>query len=180
MPNWSYNTLTIDGPREDIERFLAAIEATRDNEQERFRGGYSLLRTFVPRPESVVADGTWYDWSVTHWGTKWEDAMRLDEIDGTTVRMSGETAWAPPIDGYATVSAMFPTLTFVLDYTEEGGWFVGATRFHNGDSLSFDVKCEYPEFPKPDESIEDESERWEDYNERLYELRDRCRDEVTV
>lgn len=179
MPNWSYNTLTIEGPSEDIDRLLAAIEATRNNEEERFRGGYSLLRTFIPRPEAVVENGTWYDWSVTHWGTKWEDAMRVDEREDNRLTMRGETAWAPPIPGYTTVSAMFPTLTFIIDYDEEGGWFVGATRMVNGESFTVDVNAEDEGFPQPDESIDDEEQQWEDYRERLNDVRLQCRDEVT-
>lgn len=176
MPNWSYNTLTINGPREDTERFLTAIEATRAPGT--VNGGYSLLRTFVPRPQSVVDDGTWYEWSLTHWGTKWEDEMRLtDTEDG--IRMVGETAWAPPIEGYITVSEEFPTLTFLLDFTEEGGYFVGAARIINGSILLMEMAHDHPEFPTLDESISDEDERWEDYQERLSEARSACRDAVT-
>lgn len=172
MPNWSYNTLEITGPTEDINRFLEAVTATRaDNEIQEC--GYSLLRTFIPRPDAVVENGTWYDWSLTHWGTKWEDDMRLRYADANRLRFTGETAWAPPTNGYQTVSAQWPTLTFWLDYSEESGQFVGAVQYHNGEEIALrEYSDQDPEFPDYDG---DDTER---YDEQVQELVLQCRTEV--
>ena len=176
MPNWSYNTTEITGDTETIAKFRTAIEATRDTTTFSDDEGYSLLRTFIPRPESVEKDGTCYDWSLNHWGTKWEDDNRMDDTD-RRILLIGQTAWAPPINGYMTVSTMFPTLTFTLGYQEESAAFVGAMTFRNGEVLAKrEVDDSDPEMP----AMGDEEDDWERWHMAVTNVYDKCWNEVSV
>jgi hypothetical protein len=175
MPNWSYNTTEITGDSDEIARFRNAIEPTRDTDTFATDEGYSLLRTFIPRPQSVVDDGTWYEWGLTHWGTKWEDDNRLKTSESNRLLFVGQTAWAPPIDGYITVSTMFPTLTFTLGYMEESDAFFGAMTFRNGEVVAKrEVTYKSAEMPVWDEADP------EPYRNTIDFLYDQCWNQVAV
>jgi hypothetical protein len=180
MPNWCLNKYEVTGPTADVTRFADALAANPNADDP---NEVSLLDTFIPRPASVDADGTWYEWSVNHWGTKWADDSRIAETvsdsDGTTtVVLHGDTAWAPPIAGIVTISEQWPTLTFLVSYSEEGMCFAGANLIARGASIS---ECEFHEgdldWPQCDD--------WDDevavdaYREALQTLVDRAIEVVT-
>lgn len=95
----------------------------------------------------------WYDWANKHWGTKWEtydvseewienalgeksigfgeQTMAVMATD-SQIECFYQTAWSPPSDALATISKMFPDLTFYNAYADEGGNFIGFTIFNNG------------------------------------------------
>jgi len=82
----------------------------------------------------------WYDWAHRNWGTKWgaydtgEWQVTDDETSGmTTATISYNTAWSPATPFFERVSLMYPTLVFDTEYADEGGGFVGATSFENGE-----------------------------------------------
>ena len=71
----------------------------------------------------------WYDWCVDNWGTKWDIAegewdMGDLDADATMVGVSFDTAWAPPIEFYRTMTDVF-NFTIEAHYLEEGVGFVG-------------------------------------------------------
>ena len=67
---------------------------------------------------------TWYEWSIHNWGTKWDvRADTVDRVDENTVRVSFESAWAPPVDAFRTLETLgFNVQAF---YYEPGMAFVG-------------------------------------------------------
>ena len=162
MPNWCENETAVTGPTEDITRFLTALRANPvDDVSLRAEPSVSLLATFVPRPAEVEADGTWYEWSLAHWGTKWTDETRIAEVvdhgNGySDIVLRGDTAWAPPIEGWTAVSALFPTLTFVLTFVEPGMAFGGAAVIADGDASVSEFG--HDEFPEPPDDWDDERE----------------------
>lgn len=90
MPNWCSNTLTLT--HEDPAQIARAAKA--------FKAG-SLLQELVPNPS-----GDWnYDWSVSHWGTKWDVGGKdypdpeISE-DGRGMIVSFDSAWSPPVEAY--------------------------------------------------------------------------------
>lgn len=133
MPNWCSNNLNVYGSKEAVREFVAGIKLV-DNEP-------CLLESFLPVPEDSKSD--WYNWSIANWGCKWSDSNTdmTHTLDRPTDLMDDsdfahfffQTPWAPPEAGIKTISAMFPKLTFVLSYTEEGMGFYGATSFFNGE-----------------------------------------------
>ena len=82
----------------------------------------------------------WYMWNIANWGTKWSPDVHTVLVDihedQTSIRMVFDTAWAPPEVLIAKLSEMWPTLTFVLDYSEPGMDFYGASAWRGGE-------CEY-------------------------------------
>lgn len=77
-----------------------------------------------------VKSNHWYDWNITHWGTKWDVAVQdgekyatteLDNFGGQT-HYRFQTAWSPPQEAISILAFMFPQLTFKLSYEEEQGW----------------------------------------------------------
>ena len=61
----------------------------------------------------------WYEWTVKHWGTKWDlypDDLKDKEITGAEVAGGVEyrfdTAWGPPIPFFLYLSQTFPSLAF--------------------------------------------------------------------
>ena len=142
MPNWCSNFAEFHhkDPTQ-IHRVLAAYK----------RG--ELFKEFDPCPPELLAEipvgdnfnervaaqeahnvkeygyKNWYDWCVDNWGTKWDIAegewdMEDLDADATMVGVSFDTAWAPPIEFYRTMTDVF-NFTIEAHYLEEGVGFVG-------------------------------------------------------
>lgn len=81
----------------------------------------------------------WYEWAHTNWGTKWgaydtTEWIVTDSDNGNaTATIAYNTAWSPATPFFERVSLMYPTLVFDTEYADEGGGFVGATSFENGE-----------------------------------------------
>jgi hypothetical protein len=107
MPNWVYNSLSIEGSKEDILAIKSQVSApfTREHEQFNIKTGvmetkdyiftnpifafwniikptdletYRLQRDFSVE-EMSFAGNNWYDWNVRNWGTKWDVAVSDEE-----------------------------------------------------------------------------------------------------
>ena len=148
MPNWCYNraTFTHEDPSE-IKRLINAAKAGK------------LFNEFLPMPpelleEAPVGDDyqersaaiakrneeqfgytSWYDWSIAHWGTKW-DISEMDDDDnfnvsedGKSVSFSFDTAWAPPTEWYDNIDGFHITAY----YHEPGVGFAGKWTSEDGD-----------------------------------------------
>lgn len=123
MPNWCSNNLTIS--HRDPAQVQRLAEAFNDDK---------LFQTIIPVPLELQNDETtsyggddavakdqlreqllakygyqsWYDFCINEWGTKWE-ANSYDKCEhqagDTTVYMSFDTAWAPPLGIYQALTA---------------------------------------------------------------------------
>ena len=58
---------------------------------------------------------SWYEWSIAHWGTKW-NAYKWDVVDGRYVRF--ETAWSCPEQIVEALAAKVPG-PWVWEYADE-------------------------------------------------------------
>jgi hypothetical protein len=132
MPNWCENELTVTGPADVLQRFVEI--AGSDAEPLR-------LGAFIPRPELLTRAGdAWHDWSLCHWGTKWD--LGLGQVrrelqhdpDGQlhTATYRFDSAWSPPDSAIHTISMGLPELTLTLTYGEWGSDFVGQQTFSGG------------------------------------------------
>lgn len=93
----------------------------------------------------------WYMWNIANWGTKWSPDVHDDVLvdvheDTTSIRMQFDSAWAPPEVLVSTLSEKWPTLTFILDYSEPGMDFYGASAWKAGIS-HYDNTQEYGDDP---------------------------------
>ena len=152
MPNDCYNyiTLTVKKDKELFDK----IKANLENEEKP-----TLFSTLYPEPdytkEDVVkafGDGkelvedrsqAWWDWRVTHWGTKWEvyDVDSWGSIEYEEDEEHGEysvsfpfsTAWSPPIEWYDYVTENYPAISIDAYYEEFGCCFAGQYSTETGD-----------------------------------------------
>lgn len=81
---------------------------------------------------------TWYEWSISHWGTKWNASnvtVGQPEVWGreSTVEICFSTAWSPPLPVIRRASELFPDLRFDLRYFECGMAFNGIYRCKGGE-----------------------------------------------
>ena len=95
-------------------------------------GEHGLGKNFKPTNEyldylrQTFGATNWYDWSVRHWGTKWDvelSANTVDVNDPNTLHFFFSSAWSPPIEFFSWISE--EELEWSLDYIELGCWFAG-------------------------------------------------------
>lgn len=139
MPNFCENRLTIEDCSPELAAYLQ-------------KNGLSFDKIKPTPPEKLTDEkGSWYQWRVDNWGTKWdlleEDQrevadMLLSEDTGFTA--SFDTAWEPPCQAIAALSTMFPNDNFVLSYLELGMMFGGTAHISDGvihiSDVDFDDK----------------------------------------
>ena len=126
MPNWCENNIQIDGPPDDMRKFIDKVQDPIVGQD------YQIAKSIVPMPEDCESIREWCD---NNWGTKWGDCDTVLWKDGDT-RIYGHylTAWGPLSVGFwETVSAEFKSLRIVIGYREEGTGFEGAYSFYGGE-----------------------------------------------
>lgn len=129
MPNWCYNTLTIEGSTEKLEAFrvfAVGDETVHNHETGQPEQLQFCFKRFIPLP-TLTMDDDWdeLDWCQEHWDTKWEpDSV---EVIATPLALTYtfQTAWAPPMSVIFAAAERFPMLKFMLDYEEPGIGFKG-------------------------------------------------------
>jgi hypothetical protein len=132
MPNWCSNRATITGPSpviDEIKQILADPEG-------------ELLAWMVPQP-NFEGESDWYNWNVNNWGTKWDITdVYIDNADEPdSIEFAFSTAWAPPVEAFATWALADGRVQFSLEYWEPGCGFVGVTAFDGEYLDTDDVDC---------------------------------------
>lgn len=141
MPNFCWNSLTIQGKDDDLREFVkknigqdACYAGKKQNPKE-----YFCFNAMVPVPEEIKKQGycmAGYDWQSDHWGVKWDillDAESiLDSIVGGNLLIIFDTDWNPPLEWLKTVCPQFPKLNFYLYYAEPGNRLAGEWMCKNG------------------------------------------------
>ena len=119
---------------------------------------------------------TWWDWCVEKWGTKWGDHdTDVLYADSNFLEIYFQSAWSPPTEAFKYISTLFPTLTFVLGYQEQGCGFVGACAYRNGNSFeSYSEDITIPETTQD----EDSPDYWDIVTEAYNDEQHKCHTEV--
>ncbi len=115
MPNWCLNSIYIEGPEKEIEKFEEYVSTNKST--------FSLHK-IIPMPDKEKEN--WYEWCWENWGTKWEIDERYIEKSGGNreLQYMFDTAWAPPVPVYEHLVNKFPKLIiewFYQDESEEEG-----------------------------------------------------------
>lgn len=196
MPNWCSNNLDIRGDKTQLKDFISRVTKKDDDGntyydilgsllptprelQETMSGGYGRNEDGTKKPEQIELEAkeqsniakfghkNWYDWNVANWGTKWGDSdTDLTEYDDS-IEFTFESAWSPPESGIKAISKLFPEMTFILSYREEGMDFYGATAFRDGEYAEHGGEVSSVEGMK---QIDYEDDGWEDLQDRNHEL----------
>jgi hypothetical protein len=132
MPNWCDNELTVVGQTKDVSAFV-------DENRYKNEPGDLSFEASVPQPDTLK-DEEWYDWNCQHWGTKWNlnaDSTHLEVINsGFRAEYNFSTAWSPPQAWLIRTSALYPSLCFQLDWTEEDEQVPHTEYYWNGSGIS--------------------------------------------
>lgn len=156
MPNHIHNILTLTGSAEEIARFATLVntKGRYDPDAPEYAdvdpSELSLFdfNALIPMPTDVYRGAlgyeerqqygrnNWYDWSVDHWGTKWNayDIYWVNDDEyrpgDTTYAISFDTAWAAPDPIYKAIAKQFPTLSGEAKFADEdmgsncGIWYI--------------------------------------------------------
>jgi Ferredoxin-like domain in Api92-like protein len=129
MPNWCSNELTVTG--RGLQKFAQYVEDI-EFDFNKIRPMPIVLRMFN---EFGRHTGKWYNWCISHWGTKW-----TAEVCGSSKRrgkftISFDTAWAPATGVVERLSQKYPDLTFELYYEESGCCFAGTKIWKAGEVI---------------------------------------------
>ena len=133
MPNWCYNTITINHSNPEMMNKFKDI----------VNDDTGLLQSFIPCPEELLDDEqqenhnietygykTWYDWRIANWGVKWDITLEYPtENDDGSITVSFDSAWNPPIKAYEKLQEL--GFSIVAYYAEPGMRFAG--KWDNGD-----------------------------------------------
>jgi len=127
VPNYCENSLVVTGPRRDLGRFVAAVEA--DDEVFSFTA-------ILPDPNGLDGRDAWRTWRQMHWGTRW-DASEAERSrpQPTRVVYYFETAWTPPIPVVEAAGLRWPQLRFTLSFAEPGNDFAGQVTVQGEEKL---------------------------------------------
>jgi hypothetical protein len=92
----------------------------------------------IPRPEGAV---DWYQWSIEHWGTKWNAYDTAVSEDERVVRF--DTAWSHPWPVIEALSKKWPTHVLEVAYADEDlGHNFGMYRVLNGEEFTLRIPYE--------------------------------------
>jgi hypothetical protein len=161
MPNWTSNTIRIEGAEADLRAFLEAVKwqneifdfnriipmpellkhtgsgnrtiKGREVHEWYVIGHESALltddksvRLFTPEEEATlkqIGHRSWYTWCYENWGTKW-NACRAELAEDCAkeghVEIRFDTAWAAPMPVIEKIFEMFPKLSFLFSWENEG------------------------------------------------------------
>ena len=152
MPNWAYNSLTVEGDAEKLAAFRQEQQRRRKDDAAAdyevcdltFSASLpipaALANTTAPAAEDALlqaryGSSDWFHWCVANWGTKW-DATNVDVNGGTgdsnELFYSFDTAWAPPLAWLNRVATLYPELDFQLTYEQECDDLGGVLTYERG------------------------------------------------
>lgn len=152
MPNWCENVVNLRHDNPSMVK--AAIEAAREGKLLEFAvpmpadlrregvesyGGEDAAKNDALRAENLAKHGykSWYDWSVEHWGTKWDVEVEVEVEMDKICRLRFDSAWSPPIPVYRALERQ-GFLVHAL-FVEYGVDFAGV--YTGGAESSYD-SCE--------------------------------------
>jgi Ferredoxin-like domain in Api92-like protein len=120
MPNWIYNNLRIDGPKESVKRIMDQMSnPLKDCKDDIVFSFFNI----VSPTDNEDYNKNWYDWNIQNWGVKWD--INQSEInlegpfefdDNMIVSYSFNTPWECPYKAIKRLSEQYPDVIFSLEY----------------------------------------------------------------
>lgn len=79
--------------------------------------------------EALYGQNNWYNWSLSHWGTKW-GAYSVERVSDTVLAF--ETAWSHPVPVIKALSEKFSNESILVAYADENsGYNLGVYVIQN-------------------------------------------------
>jgi hypothetical protein len=160
MPNWCENTLRIVPETNAARAMLPQIIELFSSKEE--TPELSAFQFIYPMP-AELKDTTppkdvpnWYDWRLSHWGTKWEECHPYVRQSGENLLLvSFQTAWAPPIGIFDKLRRL--GFDVLATYVEQGMGYAGV--WQNGEDKEvllsgLNEPNENGEYPEDEEILE--------------------------
>ena len=150
MPNWVYNYVSINGNKDEIQRFISQAKkehpASFDEDKKElvYETDDLSFWNFIAPPQEAVESGeyfgtngwvggkktgdtpnNWYNWNNKYWGCKWDSSdteMEYDEKSPKSVVYRFQTPWSIPEPVFEAMVEQFPKLKFSFECEEETGW----------------------------------------------------------
>jgi hypothetical protein len=126
MPNWVYNTITIEGTPEQVKEIAEYVKSD---------DSVFDFNKIIPAPEGCENDSDfdWYSWNCENWGTKWNAgcSSKSDDV------FEFQTAWSPPEPIFDALSEKFPNIEIKVYWEEEQGF---GEMFTIQDGIRCDVE----------------------------------------
>ena len=154
-PNNKYTQMTLSNNEKELKNIL---EATWINHLD-FNGTVPMpislnITSPAKEEEKDVANDNikkyghadWYGWCSSNdgWGTKWGAYdVQEPEILKDKVIYRYSTAWSPPLPWIQKTSKMFPSLTFEIAASDEGGDYYIENTYKNGVIIERDNMSSY-------------------------------------
>jgi hypothetical protein len=156
MPNWCTNTLLVQGKVEEVQKLLDTVNdsETTLSLAKIIVPPEEIANSVSPQKDQAVAEHLralygavdWYSWNVNNWGTKWDVTATIitdshDNANGyvthsgpdtRTIKMSFDSAWAPPTSAIAMLAKQFPNTNIYHAYDEPGCDFSGYNMYSKG------------------------------------------------
>lgn len=135
MPNHTTNKLTIEGA--SVDQFIEDARGQGENKDINDKYVPLDFESLYPTPPQMLkTEKEWYTWRLENWGTKWNCYDFHGEWQPnapTNYSLEFYTAWNAPTKFFERVSKDYPDLTFVLDFADEGGAFLGSDTVKDGE-----------------------------------------------
>lgn len=154
MPNWCLNTLEIQGPIEDVDKFMEKIKSAEPDKLSLFNALIPMPAEYSGEPASMTKEEKdwsdneklcfekyghkdWYSWCVANWGTKWNAYNLSNEGEN---KISFDTAWSTPAQVIERLSEMFPHIEIALEFADEDfGFNCGKVVFLAGNVIEENI-----------------------------------------
>ena len=142
MPNHITNVLSFeDIPYEEVKEILEAIK------NDEFGIGSIDFNKIIPMPDNIYRGNlgneerelygkdNWYDWSIEHWGSKWNgyDFTPYEE-GGSSIEFN--TAWSSVPQVIKALSEKYPDAVIKIRWSDEDfGHNVGEQEYQNSEAI---------------------------------------------
>lgn len=161
MPNYCYNSLTIEGPAATLSKIRNLVNGEKnvfDFDRIIPIPDYVYRGNLGPKETEIYGKNNWYDWSCENWGTKWNSVeARLDDFSDC-LEYCFDTAWSPCEPVIKALVKMFPETKVYYTYSEPGCCFFGKQEYENGQ-MTYEAYGDYSEHWYDGDEDDDEPEK---------------------
>jgi hypothetical protein len=177
---------------EELTKYHSPLSGRRTDDPSSKELSADDLESLRNHLQTLYGATDWYNWCLSHWGTKWGDSdTRIEGLDDDDTIPNGqsilclyyETAWSPASGLIAHVSKLYPSLAFYVVSTEEAELYACWQVFHNGEIVGegegeTEVPDEISVLADKEETMDDYYEKVNDWqcerNDELYEEASKC------